>query len=219
MIETLSEHLGLPLRERNILLLSAGFAPAFGERKFSDPSMAAARSAVERVLKAHEPNPALAVDRYWRLVMTNTMVAPLLGLVEDKSLLAGDVNVLRLTLHPKGLAPVIQDLAQWRAHLLSRLGQQIDATADPKLMELERELAAYPVPARKCRIAAHNEADGIAIPFELNVGGQVLSFISTITIFGTPVDVTLSELAVEAFFPANPETAAAMQMMAKARAN
>ncbi|MDP3736768.1 MAG: helix-turn-helix transcriptional regulator [Hyphomonadaceae bacterium] len=219
MVETLSEHLGLPLRERNILLLSAGFAPAFGERKLSDPSMAAARSAVERVLKAHEPNPALAVDRYWRLMMANAMVGPLLGLVEDKSLLEGEVNVLRVSLHPGGLAPFIVNLAHWKAHLLSRLGQQIDVTADPKLMELERELAAYPVPTKKGGMAARDEADGIAIPFELNVGGQFLSFISTTTIFGTPVDVTLSELAVEAFFPANPETAATMQAMAKGRAN
>lgn len=219
MVETLSEHLGLPLRERNILLLSAGFAPAFGERKLSDPSMAAARSAVERVLKAHEPNPALAVDRYWRLMMANAMVAPLLGLVQDKSLLEGEVNVLRVSLHPGGLAPFIINLAHWKAHLLSRLGQQVDVTADPKLIELERELAAYPVPTKKGGMAARDEADGIAIPFELNVGAQVLSFISTTTIFGTPVDVTLSELAVEAFFPANPETAAAMQAMAKGRAH
>jgi len=219
MVETLSEHLGLPLRERNLLLLSAGFAPAFAERKLSDPSMQAARSAVERVLKGHEPNPALAIDRYWRLVMANAVVGPLLSLVEDKSLLRGEVNVLRISLHPAGLAPHILNLAQWKAHLLSRLGQQIDVTADPQLMELERELTAYPVPARKGGLATREEADGIAIPFEMKVGDQILSFISTTTIFGTPVDVTLSELAVEAFFPANPETAAALQAMAKGRAN
>ena len=219
MVETLSEHLGLPLRERNVLLLSAGFAPAFAERKLSDPSMAAARNAVERVLKAHEPNPALAVDRYWRLQIANAAVGPLLGLVEDKSLLLGEVNVLRISLHPRGLGPYILNLAQWKAHLLSRLNQQIDVSADPQLVELEKELAAYPVPAKRGGLAAREEADGIAIPFELKVGGQVLSFISTTTIFGTPVDVTLSELAVEAFFPANGETSAAMQAMAKGRAN
>jgi transcriptional regulator with XRE-family HTH domain len=219
MVETLSEHLGLPLRERNVLLLSAGFAPAFAERKLSDPSMQAARSAVERVLKGHEPNPALAVDRYWRLVMANAVVGPLLGLVENKALLQGDVNVLRISLHPDGLAPHILNLAQWKAHLLSRLGQQIDVSADPELIELERELTAYPVPSRKGGLLSREGADGIAIPFEMKVGEQVLSFISTTTVFGTPVDVTLSELAVEAFFPANPETAAALQAMAKARAN
>jgi transcriptional regulator with XRE-family HTH domain len=219
MVEVLCEHLGLQLRERNVVLLSAGFAPAFAERKLSDPSMSAARAAVERVLKAHEPNPALAVDRYWRLQMANAVVGPLLGLVEDKALLQGEVNVLRVSLHPQGLAPHILNLAQWKAHLLSRLGQQIDVSADPKLIELEKELAAYPVPAKRGGLRAHEEADGIAIPFELSVGGQVLSFISTTTIFGTPVDVTLSELAIEAFFPANEETSAALQAMGKAAKN
>jgi transcriptional regulator with XRE-family HTH domain len=219
MVETLCEHLGLQLRERNVLLLSAGFAPAFAERKLSDPSMAAARGAVERVLKGHEPNPALAVDRYWRLQMANAVVGPLLGLVEEKALLQGEVNVLRVSLHPRGLAPHIVNLAQWKAHLLSRLNQQIDVSADPQLVELEKELAAYPVPSKRGGVRAFEEADGIAIPFELRVGEQVLSFISTTTIFGTPVDVTLSELAIEAFFPANEETAAVLQAMGKAAKN
>jgi len=216
MVETLSEHLGLPLRERNVLLLSAGFAPAFAERKLTDPSMEAARSAVELVLKGHEPNPALAVDRYWNLVMANAVVGPMLGLVEDKSLLQGEVNVLRVSLHPGGLAPHILNLSSWKAHLLHRLGEQIDASADPKLIALEKELATYPAPRPK---GLRGESNSIAIPFDLRLGPQTLSFISTTTIFGTPVDVTLSELAVEAFFPANAETSAAMQMMAKARKN
>jgi transcriptional regulator with XRE-family HTH domain len=214
MVETLADQLGLPLREQNILLLAAGFAPAFAERKLSDASMASAKSAVERVLKGHEPNPAMAVDRYWTLVMANAAVGLLLGMVEDKSLLKGEVNVLRASLHPGGLAPHILNLAQWKGHLLSRLRQQVDLTADSRLMELEQELAAYPAPPRKGGAAAHDVADGIALPIQLKAGSHVLSFISTTTIFGTPVDVTLSELAVEAFFPANPETAAAMNAMA-----
>jgi transcriptional regulator with XRE-family HTH domain len=216
MVEILSEHLGLPLRERNVLLLSAGFAPAFAERKLTDPSMNAARTAVELVLRGHEPNPALAVDRYWRLVMANAVVGPMLGLVSDKSLLEGEVNVLRVSLHPGGLAPHIANLSGWKAHLLHRLNQQIDASADPKLIALEKELAAYPAPGPK---GLHTSLDDIAIPFELRLGGQVLSFISTTTIFGTPVEVTLSELAIEAFYPANAETSAAMQAMAKAQKN
>lgn len=216
MVEILSEHLGLQLRERNVLLLSAGFAPAFAERRLTDPSMSAARNAVELVLRGHEPNPALAVDRYWRLVMANAVVGPLLGLVSDKSLLEGEVNVLRISLHPGGLAPHISNLAGWKAHLLHRLNQQIDVSADPKLIALEKELAAYPAPGPKGLLAS---LDDIAIPFELKLGGQALSFISTTTIFGTPVDVTLSELAIEAFYPVNSETAAAMQAMAKAQKN
>jgi hypothetical protein len=218
MVEILSEHLGLPLRERNVLLLSAGFAPTFAERKLSDPSMESARAAIELVLKGHEPNPALAIDRYWRLVMANSVVGPMLGLVSDKSLLAGEVNVLRVSLHPGGLAPHIANLPAWKAHVLWRLNQQIDITCDPKLIDLEKELAAYPVPPG-ARGRAWNEADAIALPFELKLGGQVLSFITTTTVFGTPHEVTLSELAIEAFYPTNAETAAAMQALAKAQRN
>lgn len=216
MVETLAEHLDLPLRERNVMLLSAGFAPAFAERRLSDPSMQAARGAVELVLKGHEPNPALAVDRWWTLVMANAVVAPLLSLVEDKSLLQGEVNVMRVSLHPRGLAPHIINLGQWKSHMLSRLTQQIDASADARLMQLEKELSAYPAPPTG---RAREEADGIAIPMQMRLGGQLLSFISTTTVFGTPVDVTLSELAIEAFFPVDAETAAAMAALAKGRAN
>ena len=218
MVETLAETLDIPLRERNALLLSAGFAPAYTERKLTDPSMKAAHSAVHRVLKAHEPNPALAVDRHWRLVMANDAIAPLMGLVADRSLIEGQFNVLRASLHPAGLAPHIVDLRGWRDHLLHRLRQQIDASGDAELIALEKELAAYPVPPAPAR-SNRDAADNIAIPFRVRVGESVFSFISTITIFGTPVDVTLSELAVEAFFPADAETTAAMQMLAAARAN
>jgi transcriptional regulator with XRE-family HTH domain len=218
MVENLSEHLGLPLRERNVLLLSAGFAPAFAERKLSDPSMASARSAIELVLKGHEPNPALAVDRHWRLVMANAVVGPMLSLVSDKTLLEGEVNVLRVSLHPGGLAPHVANLASWKAHVLWRLNQQIDVTCDPKLIELEEELAGYPVPPG-ARNRTWNEADAIALPFELKLGGHILSFITTTTVFGTPHEVTLSELAIEAFYPTNAETAAAMQALAKAQRN
>lgn len=211
MVEMLCEHLDLPLRERNAVLLSAGYAPAYAERRLADPSMAAARSAVERVLEGHAPNPALAVDRWWNLVMANSAVAPLLSLVEDKTLLEGTPNVLRLSLHPGGLAKKIVNLGQWKQHTLWRLGQQIHVTCDPKLIALEKELAAYPAPPAVRR--ERNEADAIALTFELNVGGRILSFITTTTVFGTPADVTLSELAVEAFFPANAETAAAMRAM------
>lgn len=214
MVEMLCERLDLPLRERNVVLLTAGYAPTYSERNLSDPSMGAARKAVESVLKGHEPNPALAVDRWWNLVMSNAAVAPLLGLVEDKSLLEGTPNVLRLSLHPGGLAKNIVNLGFWKAHTLWRLGQQIHATHDQKLIALEKELAAYPAPPAPRR--ERNEADAIALALELNVGGQILSFITTTTIFGTPADVTLSELAVEAFFPANPQTAAIVQAMTAA---
>jgi len=214
MVEMLCEHLDVPLRERNVVLLTAGYAPAFSERKLSDPSMAAARKAVELVLKGYEPNPALAVDRWWNLVMANAAVAPLLGLVEDKSLLEGTPNVLRLSLHPGGLAKNIVNLGFWKAHILWRLGQQIYATHDAKLIALEKELAGYPAPPAPRR--ERNEADAIALALELKVGDQILSFITTTTIFGTPADVTLSELAVEAFFPVDPQTADILKAMTAA---
>jgi transcriptional regulator with XRE-family HTH domain len=211
MVEMLCEHLELPLRERNVVLLSAGFAPAYSERKLSDPPMAAARAAVELVLKGHEPNPALAVDRWWTLVMSNAAVAPLLGLVEDKSLLQGEINVLRLSLHPGGLTKNIVNLGMWKSHVLWRLGQQINLTHDARLIALERELSAYPAPPAPRR--ERNEADAIALNLDLRVGANTLSFITTTTIFGTPADVTLSELAVEAFFPANAQTADIVKAM------
>ena len=215
MVEMLCEHLDLPLRERNVVLLSAGFAPSFAERKLSDPSMAAARKAVELVLKGHEPNPALAVDRWWNLVMANAAVAPLLSLVEDKSLLEGTAQRAAPVAASGRSGEEHRESGHWKAHVLWRLGQQIHATHDPKLIALEKELAAYPAPPAPRR--ERNEADAIALNFELNIGGQMLSFITTTTIFGTPADVTLSELAVEAFFPANAETAAIVQAMTGGR--
>src|SRR5215212_8975714 len=145
MVLRLSERLDVPLRERNVLLVSAGFAPIFPQRPLGDPALGPARKAVDLVLKGHEPYPALAIDRHWTLVAHNAGVPVLLASAAPE-LLQPPVNVLRLSLHPKGLAPRIQNLAEWRAHLLARLRQQIDATADGTLTRLFDELAAYPAP-------------------------------------------------------------------------
>ncbi|OJY65883.1 MAG: transcriptional regulator [Rhodospirillales bacterium 70-18] len=208
MVLHLAERLAVPLRERNVLLHAAGFAPAFAERPLADPGLAAARQAVELVLTGHEPHPALAVDRHWNLLAANRMVAPLLTGVEA-ALLAPPVNVLRLSLHPGGLAPRIANLGEWRAHLLDRLRQQIDASADPVLAELLAELRGYPAPPQ-----AEASAATIAIPFRLDTQWGRLAFYSTTTVFGSPVDITLSELALESFFPADPATAAALARIA-----
>jgi transcriptional regulator with XRE-family HTH domain len=213
MLLHLAEELQIPLRERNRLLVAAGYAPSFPEHRLDEPELAAARAAVDAVLKGHEPFPALAVDRHWQLLAANAAVPPLLAEVEDRTLLSPPVNVLRLSLHPRGLAPAIVNLEQWRGHLLERLQRQIDATADPELIRLERELLALPRPRpdRPFRPALVGTGEAlVAIPLRLRRGPRVLSFISTTTVFGTPVDVTLAELAVEAFFPADPETAAAL---------
>jgi hypothetical protein len=204
----------VPLRERNALLVAAGYAPMYRQRALDDPALAAARRAVDLVLKGHEPFPALAVDRHWNLVAHNALV-PLLMAGAAPALLQAPVNVLRLSLHPEGLAPRIANLAQWRAHLLERLQQQIAATGDAALQSLHDELAAYPTPnVGHDTPAPHGDLSGVVVPFQLVTADGVLSFISTTTIFGTPVDVTLQELAVESFFPADAETAAALSALA-----
>jgi transcriptional regulator with XRE-family HTH domain len=209
MILHLAEYLDVPLRERNALLVAAGFAPAFRERALDDPALATARATVELLLKGLEPYPALAVDRYWQLVASNQATLRLLGGVAPE-LLAPPVNVLRLSLHPAGLASRIRNLGQWRAHLLHRLRQQIDGSHDPQLIALLRELQALPVPQGA---AEADTPSAIAVPLQLEVDGQVLSMLSTTTVFGTPVDITLAELALEAFVPADAQTAERLRAM------
>ncbi len=214
MVLRLAERLEVPLRERNALLVAAGFAPMYRQRGLDDPALAAARRAVDLVLKGHEPYPALAVDRHWHLVAANAIV-PLLMAGAAPELLQPPVNVLRLSLHPQGLASRIANLAQWRAHLLERLQQQIAATGDAVLQALHDELAAYPVgDAGHAASAGGGELSSVVVPFQLRTEAGVLSFISTTTIFGTPVDVTLQELAVESFFPADAATAQALAALA-----
>ena len=219
MVLHLAERLEIPLRERNQLLTAAGYAPVFPERPLDDPALRAARKAVDLVLAGHEPYPALAVDRRWLLVAGNAALGPLLAGVEP-ALLQPPVNVLRLALHPGGLAPRTANLLQWRGHLLARLRRQIDLTADPVLAELASELAAYPLPGGLAARPPAADADlaGVAVPFQLVSEGGLLSFISTVTVFGTPVDITLAELALESFFPADAATAEALRRLAAARA-
>jgi transcriptional regulator with XRE-family HTH domain len=209
MVLKLAERLDVPLRERNVLLVAAGFAPAFPQRSLDDPALGAARQAIELVLKAHEPNPALAVDRHWNLVSANRMVAPLLDGIPQR-LLGQPLNVLRLSFHPEGLAPRTINLGEWCAHLLERLHRQCEATADPELLALYQDLKAFPIPARSGPLSA----DSVAIPFKMRRRGEVLSFFSTTMVFGTPVDITLSELALETFFPADDFTAQRMRTIA-----
>ena len=215
MVLRLAERLDVPLRERNALLVAAGFAPMYRQRSLDDPAMASARRAVDLVLKGHEPFPALAVDRHWTLVAHNALV-PMLMAGAAPELVKPPINVLRLSLHPEGLAPRIANFAQWRTHLLERLQQQIAATGDTVLQALHDELEAYPAPQVSHDTPASDmDLSGVVVPFQLATPNGVLSFISTTTIFGTPVDVTLQELAVESFFPADAQTAAALAEMAK----
>jgi transcriptional regulator with XRE-family HTH domain len=214
MVLRLAERLDVPLRERNALLVAAGYAPMYRERPLEDPALAPARQAVELILKSHEPYPALAVDRHWNLVAANAMLPHLLAGV-DPSLLEGRPNVLRISLHPLGLASKIVNLVQWREHLFERLRQQINATGDSELAALLEELRAYPVPEGAADTHLDGEHLGVAMPFQFrSAQGAVLSFISTTTVFGTPVDVTLQELALETFFPADAFTGEALRQLA-----
>ena len=213
MLLRLTERLEVPLRERNTMLLAAGFAPAFPERDLDDPALGVARAAVDRVLTGHEPFPALAIDRYWTLIAANRVVPALLTRVAPY-LLQPPINVLRLSLHPDGLAARIGNLPEWRAHLLARLSRQVALTADSRLADLLQELREYAgdrgAQGADQTIPDHNQAS-VAVPLRLHTEHGTLSLLSTTMVFGTPIDVTLSELAIEAFFPADAATADLLQ--------
>lgn len=207
MVLRLTDELDVPLRERNLMLSAAGFAPVYRERAPDDPDMAAARLAVTAILKGHEPFPALAVDRHWHLLEANAAVAPLLAGAEE-ALLAPPVNVLRLSLDPGGLAPRIANYREWRAHVLARLDRQIEVSADPVLAALRDELAAYPVPPGSAPWRPGTpKAPAIAVPLLLDTDAGRLSFLSATTVFGTALDISLAELAIETFLPADRRTA------------
>lgn len=216
MVLRLAERLDIPLRERNVLLVAAGFAPVFPERRLDDPDLAAARQAVDLVLAGHEPYPAVALDRHWTLVAHNRAIAPFLeGCAED--LLAPPVNMLRLALHPRGIAPRLDNRGEVRGHLLARLRRQIEITADLGLEALLAEASGYPVPFSPPHPAKGREAAELFVPVRLRTSAGPLTLISATTVFGTPVDVTLSELAIETFLPADATTAEALRRLAGTR--
>lgn len=208
MILRLSEHLDVPLRDRNNLLLAGGYAPAYREAALDAPELATIRGALRQVLTAHEPNPAVVIDRHWNLLDANAPVSLFLHGAATE-LLAPPINVLRLSLHPDGMAPRIVNLGQWRAHLLARLGRQAAATADPALAALHDELSAYPCDQPEPDVDFPGPGD-VAIPLRYNHNGVTLAFVSITAVFGTPLDITLAELAIEAFYPADPATAAVL---------
>jgi transcriptional regulator with XRE-family HTH domain len=211
LVMALAEQLDVPLRERNTLLLAAGYAPAYRRGDLADPELGSVRVALDRVLAGHEPYPALVVDRHWGMLAANRAVGVLTAGVAEH-LLEPPVNVLRLALHPDGLAPRIVNLPEWREHLLDRLARQAVACGDPALATLQGELAAYPGGERTP--PSDLSAAAIAVPLRLRHEGAELVLISTVTTFGTALDVTLSELSVEAFFPGDAATAQRLQAAA-----
>jgi transcriptional regulator with XRE-family HTH domain len=208
MILHLAQRLEIPLRDRNRLLLAAGFAPSFGERRLDDDALASVRDAIERFLTAHEPYPAAVLDRHWNIVAANTGLAAFTQTVAPE-LLEPPVNALRATLHPAGMAPLIVNFAEWSGHLLDRLRRQAELTADPELDALYDELVGYPGVATEP--PSEDVPTQVMLPLQMRVDGLELSFFSTVTTFGTAMDVTLRELAIEAFYPADDATAAALR--------
>ncbi|MEV2276978.1 helix-turn-helix transcriptional regulator [Nocardiopsis sp. NPDC049922] len=209
MVLRLSESLDVPLRDRNRLLLAAGYAPAYAETPVDGPDLAALRGTVREVLAGHEPFPTVVVDRAWTLLEANAGVAVLLeGVAEE--LLEPPVNVLRVGLHPKGLAPRIVNLGEWRAHLLDRLRREAEWTADPGLTDLYRELCAYPGADSGASPSGAAATAALAVPLRLRHGREELALLSTVATFGTPVDITVSELRIESFLPADRATSRAL---------
>ncbi|MEU7769425.1 helix-turn-helix transcriptional regulator [Nocardia sp. NPDC049190] len=202
MIVHLSEHLEIPLRERNRVLLAAGFAPAYAEPALDTPAMTAVRGAMRQILIGHEPYPALAIDQNWTMIEANRGVALLIADV-DPALVNPPVNALRLSLHPDGMAGRIINLAEWRGHIFARLARQAEVTASPALAELLTELRSYPGGEVELTLP---EPDQSVVPLRIEHEGAHLSFLSVTTVFGTPMNVTVAELAIESFFPADEDT-------------
>jgi transcriptional regulator with XRE-family HTH domain len=206
--------LRVPLRDQNGLLLAAGFAPTLPENAFEAPMLDGVRRTVESVLASYEPNPAMVIDRRWTMVTANRAVAHLVAGAEPM-LLRPPVNLLRLLMHPAGLASRIINLAQWRAHVLGRLRQQVDYSGDPGLTDLIEEIRDYPGPNGTRRIDP-GEVDFAAVPLRLATFDGVLSFFTVAARFTAPADITVAELSIEAFLPADTGTAAIMRRIAAA---
>ncbi|MEU3175984.1 helix-turn-helix transcriptional regulator [Streptomyces sp. NPDC007000] len=215
MVLRLAEHLDVPVRERNALLLAAGYAPRFPETPLDDPALEALREGIERLIAGYEPYPALVVDAMYDVVAANRGIMMLFDGVPE-SLLVPPLNAVRLTLHPRGLAPRIRNLREWRGHLLEQMERQIALRRSAPLRALYEEVAAFPVPEPEPdSTEGAGAADGeesasvtyFALPMRIEHEGRILSFVSSISTFNTPMDVTVAELAVETLLPADPATA------------
>lgn len=203
MLLKLARVLYIPLREQNLLLMAGGFSPAFSETPIDQ--LSTAREAIEQVLKGHEPNPAMVLDRHWNIVSANSAMTNLFDGIPER-LLAPPINILHLSMHPEGFASRIVNADEWRGDVLERLRRQIDWTGDQKLVQLRDQLqAAFGPPPEPSTVPA------IASPVRLRQGDHILSFISTTTVFGTASDINLSEITLECFYPMDDETRKALQ--------
>ncbi|XVQ15227.1 helix-turn-helix domain-containing protein [Spirillospora sp. CA-255316] len=208
MVLRLAEHLDVPLRDRNLLLVSAGYAPVYAETPIAEPRMDSVRAALRQVLQGHEPYPAVVVDRFWNLIDANAAAAFFMEGAPPE-LLEPPLNVLRLSMHPEGMARNIVNLGEWRAHMIERVRRHVALTADPSLAQLYRELRDYPGAEEPAAVPAPvTGGDGVVVPLRIRTGDGELSFFSTVATFGTPIDITVAELAIESFYPADEATTA-----------
>ncbi len=209
MLLRVLQRLEVPFREQNLLLLAAGHAPAFPERSLEEPELQPVRDALDVILRGHEPYPAVAVDRTWNLVAANSPMYALTAVVDvDPALLEPPINVMRVGLHPRGLAPLMVNLGDWHAHWLARLERQLAVTGDAELAALIDEIAGYPVPEPERDPASGIGSSDILGPVRMHgPGGGELSFFGMFATFDTPFEVTTSELAIELLFPADRATA------------
>ncbi|MDO0924877.1 helix-turn-helix transcriptional regulator [Streptomyces sp. TG1A-8] len=208
MVLRLAEHLDVPVRERNALLLAAGYAPRYPETALDNPALDALRDGMERLIQGYEPYPALVVDGTYTVLAANRGIGMLLEGVPE-SLLTPAPNAMRLTLHPQGLAPRIRNLREWRGHLLAQMERQIALQRSDGLRALYEEVAGYPVPEDAAGTGPAEPAGRVpyfALPLRIEHAGRTLSFVSSIATFNTPMDITVAELAIETFLPADPAT-------------
>ncbi|WP_432192132.1 helix-turn-helix domain-containing protein [Streptomyces sp. bgisy027] len=212
MVLRLAEHLEVPVRERNALLLAAGYAPRYPETPLDDPALDALRAGMEQLIQGYEPYPALVVDAMYNVHAANRGILMLLDDIPGH-LLRPPLNAMRLTLHPDGLAPRIRNLREWRGHLLAQMERQIALHRSEPLRELYEEVAAYPVPADAPGAEPDEPVPYFALPMQIEHEGRVLSFVSSISTFNTPMDVTVAELAIETLLPADPATVKYLQSL------
>ena len=212
MLLHLADRLAIPLRDRNVMLSAAGFGPSYQERGMTDPDFRPARACIDQVLRLHEPNPALAIDRHWMMLAANAPITRLMRGI-DPILLKPPVNIVRIALHPAGLAPRIINLVEWRRHMIGRISQQIEINGDPTLLDLLEEVRDYPLPPGPAGRERPRDHEIVAVPFRLATVHGAVSFLNTTTVFATPLDITLSELMIESFFPADQATANLMRLL------
>jgi transcriptional regulator with XRE-family HTH domain len=214
LLLALADHLDVPLRERNTLLLAGGYAPRYARTSLESPEMARVRITLQTILERHDPYPGVVIDRYWNVVLANSAA---LGLVHDlpNDILGPPMNIFRVSLHPDGLARRTLNFDEWATYLVGQLHRAMFLTGDHELDSLIEEVSAYPDVAAlgEWRASLALDEPKILVPFRVDLGGTELSMFTTLTVFGTPLDVTLAEMAVELFYPADDTSEALLRSM------